>query len=49
MPYLTAVKTTRTKYSSPYKKWLIKEVKRLNEEIEKIKRKSQVTDVDSLD
>tara|TARA_Y100000591_G_C21501861_1_gene530350 strand:+ start:465 stop:614 length:150 start_codon:yes stop_codon:yes gene_type:complete len=49
MPYLKVVKTTRTKYSTPYKKWLINEVKRLNIEIEKLKRKSQVTDVDALD
>ena len=49
MPHLTAVKTTRTRYSSPYKKWLIIEVKRLNKEIEKLKTKTQVTDVDALD
>ena len=49
MPHLTAVKTTRTRYSSPYKKWLIKEVKRLNKEIEKLKTKTRVTDVDALD
>ena len=49
MPYLTEVKTTRLKFSSPYKKWLINEVKRLRIENEKLKRMSKVTDVDALD